>query len=379
MEPEYIQLGRDLFEGSSPTVIRLSPGYASLLYLVHLAVPDWHLASQVVYVLFSTLSGWAFYLIAKDLYGGGAARLTLLLLTVLPNLGPAVAGYSHTIVVSLFFLCMLLFSGWRLLTGPATASGVVGAAAFGLLATLVRPESLLYVVGFACLYVVVSAARSASPKARLGAVCPAVLVLALYSAGVVGQHFFLKNRTNSKYMGFFTDKIYSYTTFTHTLSMRAVGHIDGRVAEALASEAFGAAEGNNYSIVRAIARNPREELKNLLFNAKELLDAAAHPLFFPFYLYPFVGIGLYAASGAGRWRSHAYLAASALPCLAVVELFHVEIRYMSPLVLPATVWAAAGIDRLSNYIKLYVITLVILVTGVLTMAYAVYFSGIPRG
>src|SRR5262249_6439769 len=163
---------------------------------------------------------------AKDLYGGGAARLTPFLFTVLPNLGPAGAGVFPPNLPALFFLFLVFFSRLRPLSRPANGARGVRGPALGLLAPPLpppTPPSLLYVVGFACLYVVVLAARPASPKGRLGAVCPAVLVLALYSAGVVGQHFFLKNRTNSKYMGFLTDRIYSYNTFTHTLSMRAVG------------------------------------------------------------------------------------------------------------------------------------------------------------
>lgn len=259
----YIDLGHRLFEESARTEINLAPAYSALLYLAHPAVPNWTILSYIIYVVFSTLSAWAFYLIAKDLYGTGAARLTVLLLMVLPGFGPGVAGYSHKDVVSVFLICMFLFFGWRLLSGPATAARVAGAAAFGLLATLVRPELLLYVLGFALLQVV-SAVRSAPGGARAGSVYPAVAVLALYSAGVAGHYAYLKSKSDSKTLGIFTDAKYSYDTFTHTLGIRAAGVVDPKIATPLANKAFGTAEGNGYSIVRAIRKNPKEEVKNLL-------------------------------------------------------------------------------------------------------------------
>lgn len=365
MEPYYIQNAQQLFESQNKFEMYLAPGYSALLYGVNLIFRNWEFSSQAIYVVFSILGVLVWYAMARALFDVETARYAMLIMIFLPNLTSAVAGYSHAIVPAMFFLYLAAYVYWFLWTEP-TIPRAAGFAIFILLATSIRPDNALYFLLFVSIFigtVLYRGKRWPSPRGVM-ALC---IILAIFGGGLYVHYRMTQARSSSPYGTVLGNARYSYITYTHTLSLRAVGFIDERVAERLGAVAFGPAEENRFSIVRAVAKNPREALKNIAYNARTLLKEAGSPLFIPIFLYPFLGVGLFSVPWRERWRQYFFLGSLLLPCLAMLILFHVEIRYMSPLVPPLVMVMASGIRHLSLDIRRYVvISLIVILAGVFT-------------
>lgn len=363
MEPFYIENARQLFESQHRFDVYLTPGYSVLLYAVNVVFRNWPLSSQVIYVVFSILVVLVCYAMAKALFDVETARYAMVIMIFLPNLTSAVAGYSHAIVPAMFFLYLAAYAYWFLLTGP----NVWNAAACGaclLLATVLRPDNILYVMMFVMIFVGVVACRWKSGGGPRALIALGVM-LAMVGGGLAIQYRVTQASSSSPYGTVLGNARYSYITYTHTLSLRAVGFIDEKVAERLGAAAFGPAEENGFSIARAVARNPWEAAKNVAYNVRTLLKEAGNPLFIPVFLYPLLGVGLFAAPWADRWRQYAFLGSLLVPCLVLVTLFHVEIRYMSLMVPPLVMVMAAGIRHLRPEGKRWVvIALIVVLAGV---------------
>lgn len=365
MEPFYIENARQLFETQNVFDLYLAPGYSVLLYAVNAVFGDWQRSSQAIYVIFSALVVLVCYAMAKALFDVETARYTLLILIFLPNLTSAVAGYSHAVVPAMMFLYLAAYTYWLALRDASVWKAAACGACL-LLATVLRPDNILYVMMFVVIFAGVVAYRWRSGDDARALIGLGVMV-AIVSGGSAIQYRVTQARSSSPYGTVLGNARYSYITYTHTLSLRAVGFIDEKVAERLGAAAFGPGEENGFSIARAMARNPREAARNVTYNLRSLLKEAGNPLFIPVFLYPLLGIGLVTGPWGGRWHRYAFLGSLLIPCLAVVTLFHVEIRYMSSLVPPLVLVMAAGVRDLNPRVKRCVVTaLVIVLAGVFT-------------
>jgi hypothetical protein len=134
-------------------------------------------------------------------------------------------------------------------------------------------------------------------------------------------------------------------------------------------KAFGTPEDNQFSIIKAIMKNPAEAIKNIAFNIKSLLKDLGHPLFIPVFLYPFLGIGIFSTSLRSKWKDHLFLISLLIPTLLTISLFHEEIRYMSPLVPPFVIWIALGISKLRSAIKKPVVIALVFFLATLFIVY----------
>lgn len=378
MEPSHIIQAKQLFETTYRSGPYLpsgyTPTYSVLLYVINRVFDNWSFTSQAIYVLFSVLVAWVSYLIAKTVFDVEIARYTLAVMIFLPNLTAAVAGYSHTVVVAMFFLYLSAYAFWFLLRKRAAVMALIGAVA-GLMTVFIRPEYILYFVMFLLSYLGIVVYK-AKGQGLLRPMVSAIVMVSFFGGGLYLHHYLLLTRIASPHMTLFGDGWFAYHTYIHTLSLRAQGKIDGAEAEQLAAATFGSPEENRYSILRAIMRNPREAGKNVLYNAKTLLKEMGHPLFMPVFLYPFIGIGLYGVSWKEKWREHLFLTSLFLPCIAVLLVFHVEIRYMSPLIPPLAMWVAHGIQQLSNGARGYVVISLFAVLACLFTAYAFHFKAV---
>lgn len=389
MEASYVIQAKQLFETPHhlepyvpPKIPYISrpagypPGYSALLYGINRVFDNWVFTSQAIYVLFSVLVAGVSYLIAKTLFDVVIARYTLAVMIFLPNLTAAVAGYSHTVVVFMFFLYLSVYAHWFLLLKQDTVMGAIGAVA-GLAAASIRPEYVLYFLMFLLMYLGIVLYK-VKGRGLLRPMAPVIIVVGIFLTGAYLHYNFLLTRIASARMTLFGDASYAYHVYVDTLRFRAQGAIDEAEAERLVAAAFGSPEENRYSILRAVMRNPREAMKNVLYNAKTLLKEMGHPLFMPVFLYPFIGIGLYGVSWREKWREHLFLAGLFLPCIAALMVFHVEIRYMSPLIPPLAMWVAHGIRQLSTGSGRYVVISLFAVLVCLFTAYAFHFKAVKE-
>jgi len=346
MEHLYASVGTKLFESSDKFELQHSPVYSAFLYGIHRITGDWLLSTQLIYIFSSLLAAWALYSIAKMLFDEEIALYTLVLAIFLPNFTAAVAGYSHTVVVANAFVNLSILFFLMAHRSPNIRNMVLFSLT-SLLATLVRPENLLYFLMFVALWGLGSAVVQAKNGLKTAILLPTMAVV-LFSLGIVANYQYFWTRSDSSCLGLLGDSKYSFHTYSHTLSLRETGVADDFVAQKLAAERFGPLAREKCSILEAIKSNPREAMRNVAFNAKSLLKEAGHPLFYPVYLYLFAGLGLLGRAWKGQERKHLFLALTLLPCLAFLLIFHVEIRYMTPLLLPLLIWSALGLQHVRN-------------------------------
>lgn len=349
MEIFYVRLGQQLFETQDKIDIKVSPFYASLIHWLNI-FNNWHLTSWLLYTSFSIMLGLIVYQLAREMFDQPTAQFALALLILHPSLTFAVVGFSHTVVVSTTFLYLSVYAYWKILQQQHEAAMAAIGSVSATLATLVRPELMLYFALFCCTMLIKSI-YSVAKHRHFKPLAITLSMVIVYSSLIALQYGFIRQRTNSAYMNLFTDARYSYETYTHTLSLRAVGSIDEDVARKLALEAFGDPEANQYSIATAMRNNPKEAAKNIIFNLKELLDIAGHPLFMPFFLYLLIGVGLTHQDTRQKWRQHLFLGAIFIPCLVAVTIMHVEVRYLNPVIPPLIIWMALGMVHLQRINK----------------------------
>jgi hypothetical protein len=372
MENLYISLGQKLFETNDLVTIRVSPFYATILYFSNI-FGSWQITSWLIYTISSIGLGWIVYLMAKEMFDQRTAQFSLAILILHPSLTFAVVGFSHTVVISTSLLYLSLYSYWKILhRKQETLMCLIGSLS-ATLATLIRPELLLYFVLFSCAYIAINI-YSIVKRKQYRTFLLNIGMIVIFSTLIIFQYGLIKQRTDSIYMNLFTDARYSYETYTHTLSLRSVGTIDEAVARELAFKAFGDPVANQYSIFKAMQANPKEAIKNVIFNIKDLLSTAGHPLFMPFFLYLLVGIALVHQSPQKSWRQHLFLGLIFLPCLIAVIVMHVEVRYLNPVVLPLIIWMALGMVHLQERGKKYTQYAFFSLMIVLFIVNTVYYS-----
>jgi len=178
-------------------------------------------------------------------------------------------------------------------------------------------------------------------------------------------------------MGLFGNAKYSYNTYMSTLSMRALKcESDRDVSDVLAARAFGPAAGNGYSLFRAIGRNPKEAVRNVVYNVRSLLETGGHPLFMPLFLYPLVGVGLISQSRLRDVRGWLVIGSLIPATLAYLLFLHVEVRYMLPLMFPFVVFMAAGLDRLEADGYRSIVWATYALIALVSLVYLLYFRAL---
>jgi hypothetical protein len=376
MDEIYIRLARELFSGQRSIAIRVSPFYAITMHLLNRLIGNWVVTSWIVYIACSILLALAIYLLAKDMFGAQVARYVLLLVSIHPSFTFAVVGFSHTVVASTAFLALYLYYFWRMINGRGKRFDSILAVGSILISTLIRPETAFYFIFFTIGAILIEffyirAHKRPRDSMKIG------LMIVMFTAVIIIQYQLIIGRAESKYMNLFTDARYSYETYTHTLSLRAAGVIDNNLAQKLARQAFGDPETLEYSIANAIKANPQEAAKNVIFNLKSLLQIAAHPLFMPFFLYLFIGLGLFSQAWSGAWKQYVFLFAMIMPCLLTILIMHVEVRYLNPIAIPLTILAGLGINSVTGRRRPYVVYTFFVIFGALFVINLLYYSQNP--
>lgn len=372
LEFDYIQTARAVFEHTGVHALYFPISYPSLLFGVHAVVGNWLLTTHLLYVAASTASAVFLYLLVRSMYGESVARRAVLLAMVMPNYTAAVVGYSHTPVVGHALLMAMLYAFYRMTGEGDDRKWYVAAAAAGTAAVLVRPDMLL------CFLLLLGVwmwrrRRSAGSWQTIGlamAMCGFVVV------ALAGVERVALRADPTEPFGMLGNPRYSYNAYIHTLSMRALdGRLESDAAIRLGEQAFGSAVSNDYSILRAMRRNPREAFANLAYNAKSLLKDAGHPLFMPVFLLPLVGIGAISRRHAGCGPAWLILASVAPATLASVMLTHVEVRYLMPLVAPLLVLIAVALEDLAVAGRRWVPGVTYGLSAAISLTYLLYFHG----
>lgn len=343
MDNEYLVEAGKLLDDANRHPIGLAPSYGILLYALHAITGSLFISSSFCYVIGSFLVSLFAFLIAKAIFNERTGIIVLSLMIFIPNLTVAVAGYSHTPIVGLAFLMAAIYI--LVLYNKSAISLTTGLALFGLMSTLgiyFRPENLIVVLLLVLIFLF-NKANTLNKRLlfSIGSILITVVAINLHAG-------FIKNNSSSLHVGAFSDSKYSYRAFIHTLSLREIGIIDDTLALNLSVPAFGTPESNEWKISAAIGKNPRVVVSNILYNLKELLHAFGHPLYFPFYLYFFIGAAVFAKETSSAWSQKLSLlilfASSLLHCI----FFHVEIRYLSASLMVLLFMTSWGLAQINN-------------------------------
>jgi 4-amino-4-deoxy-L-arabinose transferase-like glycosyltransferase len=357
MDPQYYRQAYGLFNLKGKIDLFITPSYGILLYIAQSLLKSPFLASAILYILFSFGSSVMSYLLASKLFNQKTGEVLLVLGLFLPNFTTAVAGYSHTTTVSAFFILTALYILVSFLKGHG--SPFVYGFLFGLIslaAAFIRPESLAILVVLS-LAMFVYKTRTIHKKFVF-----LLLSWAIIGIGLAGHGAFIKNRCNSPYPSTFSDARYSYRTYMATFSdarhkykyyenslvLKCDTCAEDTVALALSTQAFGSAQANHYSVFSAMLHNPKVTLINDFYNAKKSFDYFAHPLFCPFYIYFFLGMGLFALIREKNRQTLIFILSLFLISFIPIIFARAEIRYMMNCLYPVLFLAAYGITGLQT-------------------------------
>jgi hypothetical protein len=339
MDPLYVTIGRSLVESSARFPISFQPAYAIALIGFHAALGSWILSTHALYVVSSTWALAFFYLLAKDLVNRSAANWAAFVFLLLPNNTAAICGYSHTGIVAFALFCTAAFAFNRMLVGDRPIPMALVGAITAALATCVRPEYVFCSVSALVLAFYLELRTRSLVKVRVRAVLACALVYAL----ILVAHWRLLVARSSTTMSFLGNAEYGYNAFVDTVALRLKLPMEDRTP---GYSLFGTGEENGFSVLRAIVRHPKEEVKNLVFNAISLLKSGGDPLFWPVFLYLPVGVSMLSPALPTVRRAHVVMLAFALPFIPELMLVHVEIRYLLPLTAALCLWAGLGLNAL---------------------------------
>ena len=284
---------------------------------------DLQVANAIAFAVFGALGAVMVFVLAWRLFGEKTGLLTAALYSVLPTLSVKVHYWNSTTETLLLALVLAGCYGYlRYYEGKPLAWVGAGAAAFGV-AAMARMD------GFVYLAVMTSLLALRKTFARPGWFRPMlapVLCSVLAFAAAYAPYGVMLWRCSGRFIP---------SVAGHT----AAAYNPLRLSEDdLYAETMDAEESDT-SFVRYALREwpkyPRRMAANLwIAFSRETPDVV------PFYLFPFVGLALFADSETwrDRWRI-LFLAATALPLMAYM-LFYVQARFLV-VVLPALLILAA--------------------------------------
>ncbi len=365
MDITYFAQADRILHSAGKVDIYITPSYGFILYFLNIIFHSLYISSAVVYILFSFGAALMSWLIARDLFDERSGLLTLLLLLFFPNLTVAVAGYSHTVVVSSFFI---LLGVYILLRFSSSGKNYFYPALFFSLTTVagtyIRPECVL-ILGGLSLFIFLRNSQALKQKIYFMS-----LSLLIIISGIFLHAELIKYKSASQYPSAFSDSKYVYITYVCTFSdikNASLGQIGAKgsaefsdsVSLKLSEDAFGSPESNHWSIFRAIKKNPKVALTHALWVAKQCLFDVGHPLFCPFYIYFLAGVGIFFLIKQRSTKALILLYGIFFISLVPLAFAHAEIRYLMNCVFPIVFLAAFGITQFGSTKKVNAVSLII--------------------
>ena len=348
-EADMLVLARNLLHGAGyqvqgPHEWHWPPGapYFAMLSML-LGIAD-DRALTVWHVLAGALGCGLLFGLASDVTGDWqVGTLAGLLLAVSPALAvwPLYWG-SNSEALFMMFLLAGLWASWRMLRGGRWPSGLAGGLALGA-AYLVRPEGLFYWLLFLAIGAVLMLAR----RVRWTSITLFALMFLLAALPYMG---YLHHTTGRVLL---SGKSGITTTLGAAITDKgsALGEDAGSVLDSTGQEILWLSlEQFNAGPLDAMRQDPLLAARRLARNLLALPGVIVGDLVGPLLLALAV-LGLFATP----WNRQTTLRqgfwlASLLP-LAVVPLFHVHARLLTPLVPVVLVWAAEGLLAAADWLR----------------------------
>ncbi len=354
-EPDLLILARNLLRGEGYHVFGVPdltwPPVAPALAAISLAIglpPDKALAAW--HVVAGALACGLLYGLSREVTGDErvAAIAGLLAAT-----SPALAVwplYWGSLTESIFLAWLLagLWAVWRVLTrGGWKAAGGAGVA-FGL-SYLTRPEGVLWwgLALLALLGVPVLAVRPGAARRRHSWRAVAVYVLTFLIVAAPYAGYLYRHTGRLMLSGKLGITLILGARVTDEGS--GVGHDYAARLDSSGQEiVWLSPEQFDVSVLDVVREDPRGTLRRIRRNLSLLWNALADPLL-GWVMIGLIGLGLWGERWSRqRWLGEMFWLAAALPASTIL-IFHVQPRFMVPLMVPALVWAGRGVLYLAGW------------------------------
>lgn len=353
-EPDYLIAGRNLFTGKGYAVttqpeIHYAPLFPIVTGVLYPLTRNMKLNSDLVFILFGTLSLLPFYWLARELFGGRTAAMAAAFLCVSPAFTASVIFWGTMLEPLYLFLLIAAWCGvWSAWETNHLASYLAAGVLFGL-AYLAKPEAIVYLILMFALLALGNLWRRRLFNKRVvtglvGGILAFVLVIAPYIA-------FLYRHTGRILI---TGKL----GVTYVAGLGAVVRDPGlydralsRLDEAGEEIIWFSEDRFKYSIWDEIRADPKGFVGRTWRNVNALESALFARDVFPVYFLLFLGLAWFGSAWSReRAVKEIFLIGAVLP-VSIFLAFHIELRYFAPLLPVLFLWLARGIRALGDWLQ----------------------------
>lgn len=352
-EGAYLWLGRTLMSGGGyqffgKPELHYTPGYPIVSGLVWLVVRDLELASKICFVLFGMLTVIPVYLLCRRLYGRPSALVAAGLVAVSPALTSYTIFYGS--MTEPLYFCVLLWAVYASITameeGRWPAFALAGAL-FGL-AYLTRPEGWLWLAVTVVYLAAVFIARR-RPAARwlagVAVLLAGFLVVAFPYLLYLRQHLGYWTLTGKSWMAYVQQITLAEGRYVEFDRMSWALDSSGREVMYHSLEKF-----TRHSLLGEFLSDPRAFIRHTLQDVRELDSIFLSKRVLPFFLLPFIGLGLFRTGwDRRRLRQELYLIALVLVTSAALAVFTNQLRFYLGTLIMLLMWAGHGLVEFSRW------------------------------
>jgi 4-amino-4-deoxy-L-arabinose transferase-like glycosyltransferase len=353
----YVWLGRSLFAGDytyycGQPEVHFPPLFPIILGVLDAILRDGELALKASYLIFGGLLPIPVYRLARDIHGPKAARLAAGLVAILPALVVGSLFQTLSETPFLFFLAVGLSFLYRAASGGSVGLFALTGVSLSL-GYLVRPEGYLFLL-VAILYAIISFAGRGELALRADALRRAALRLgALVGAFALVAAPYVVYLCAHGNCGLSAKSVTSYVT-TRGLVTR-----DGRRFQ---KDTWGLSESGEVRYFERhfdkglleVLRSPEYRDRvwpDIKANSQSAYHAMINRRVFGRILLALSLLGLVAAPW-DRKRLHAeVLCFLVVAYIGSVLIFFVNDRFLYPLLIPASLWAARGMEHILGWIE----------------------------
>jgi 4-amino-4-deoxy-L-arabinose transferase-like glycosyltransferase len=354
-EPDYVFMGRNFWLGkgllnAGVPDLHSAPMLAVLSGPINLLSNNPEAGTAAVFVVCGALLPLPIYLLGRDLYGRRAGLAAAFLAATIPALLAAFLYWgSLTEPPYLLFLATALALAWRAISRNSIRYAAGAGGGFSL-AYLARPEGVTYIVWFAGLLLLAGLIRNR--PLRLSSLASGLLAVAVaVSAFLVTASPYIIYLHNHTGQWMLSGKIEITIQIGTAILANDYAQYD-RVVSSLDDKGeimWFSPRRFGPGLLQTIAADPAYYLwrirRNAYLAARALLDA----YYLPLWLIALIIYGWFARPwDRARFGREAFLFLGPAPLLSFT-LFHIEDRFLAPMLLFAALWGGHGLALLVEW------------------------------
>lgn len=356
-EPDYVFMGRNFWLGkgllnAGVPDLHSAPLLAVLSGPVNLLTNNPEAGTAAVFVICGALLPVPTYLLGRDLYGRRAGLAAAFMAATIPSLLAAFLYWgSMTEPPYLLFLATALALAWRAISRNSIRYAAGAGVGFSL-AYLARPEGVTYIAWFVGILLLASLIRSR--PLRLSSLAPGFLAAAVATAAFLvtaSPYIIYLHRHTGHWM--LSGKIEITIQIGTAILANDYAQYD-RVVSSLDNKGeimWFSPRRFGPGLLQTIAADPAYYLWRMRRNAYLAARALLNASYLPIWLIALIVYGWLAKPWArARFGREAFLLLGPAPLLSFT-LFHIEDRFLAPMLLFAALWGGHGLVLLMEWLE----------------------------